>query len=78
MEFVENALASRDLDEPKCDTEAQAKYRMFLKLFALPKELDEVSKQKITFAYEKLLEITEIERSFQSIQTQRFLMHLIW
>lgn len=77
MKFVESALATRDLDTPECDTDAQAKYRMFLKLFALPKEFNQVSQWRITLVYRMVMEIPQIQQLFQSTQTKRFLMHLI-
>lgn len=77
MKFVECALQSRDLDAPECESNAQIKYRLFLKLFALPKDISEVG-QEIVDMYMSLLEIPAIVQFFRSVNERRFLMHLIW
>lgn len=74
--FVERALATRDLDAPQCESSAQIKYRLFLKLLASPKDISEV-RQEIFEVYGFLLEIPFIVQFFRTDQEKRFLMHLI-
>lgn len=75
--FVDSALSTRDFDSPECESSSQAKYRSFLKLFAVPKDVEAVE-QQIYDAYKLLLEIPLIAKFFYSKQEKRFLMHLIW
>lgn len=63
IEFVESALASRDLDSAHCESDDQIKYRLFLKLFALPRGMISVRVQ-IIYTYKLLLEIPFIEQFF--------------
>lgn len=77
MEFVEQALATRDLDTPECVSDTQTKYSLFLKLGISTDGIMERIKRVVFGSYRSLLGIPEIQRRFQSKQERRFLMHLI-
>lgn len=77
MRFSERALATRDLDAPECESIEQTKYRLFLKLFALPIDLNTAGK-RIFDTYQLLMDIASIKQIFHSTKERRFLMHLIW
>lgn len=77
MDFVERSLASRDLYAPECDTEAQHKYRLFLKLNILADREQEEKDCTLSWAYQLLMEIPEVKQCFQNKRQKRFLMHLI-
>lgn len=73
MQFVECGLETRDLDAPECESDAQIKYRLFLKLFVQSKDV----RQDMFIIYKSLLEIPFIGEFFHSDKERRFLMHLI-
>lgn len=77
MGFVESGLATRDLGTPKCNTDAQRKYRAFLKLKILDDRLQEEMDRLLSLSYPLLFDIPEIEQRFRSTREKRFLMHLI-
>lgn len=76
-EFVGSALATHHFDTPKCSSDVQTKFSMFLKRNFSPEEMDDELKILIFWSYHLLMKIPEIERCFQSAQEKRFLMHLI-
>lgn len=76
MKFVEDAVATRDLDSPACESDSQVKYRLFLKLFSLPQKINSV--HDIYDTYKLLMDIPLIENFFHSEDAKRFLKHLIW
>lgn len=78
MDFVERALATRDIDISTIDASAQSKYGLFLKLKALPREMDLMVSIKVYLTYRCLLDIPEIKRQFDTKKKQRFLLHLIY
>lgn len=67
MRFTECALATRDLDAPECESKEQTKYRLFLKLYALPIDINAAG-GRILVTYKLLLEIPSIKQFFQSIK----------
>lgn len=79
MEFVECALSTRNFDVPKCSSDTQAKYSMFLKLklTVSPEVITGKMKSVVFWVYHMLLDLPEIKRSIQSKREKRFLMHLI-
>lgn len=79
MEFVECALSTRNFDVPKCNSDIQSKYSMFLKLKLIvsTKWMTDKMKSVVFWAYQMLLGMPEIERCIQSKREKRFLMHLI-
>lgn len=77
--FVEAAVATRDFNEPQCDSVMQAKYKVFLKLFAIVEdEPDAMVKIHAFQIYHLILNIPRANAYFGTMRTQRFLMHLIW
>lgn len=77
-EFVENALATRDFDAPKCSTDIQSKYRSFLKLNYVHDDISDELKRQISWSYQlMMMKMPEVQQRFQSQRDQRFLMHLI-
>lgn len=81
IEFVEKALATRDFNSPSCDTVMRSKYKVFLKSFTILE--DEPNQDGMlrfhTFEmYQLILNIPRAKRYFDTMQKQRFLMHLIW
>ncbi|XP_031616820.1 SET and MYND domain-containing protein DDB_G0273591-like [Contarinia nasturtii] len=82
MEFVENQLATPKFDLPKSfpddlQTKYLAKYGMFLKLTANPKEADCDEILNIYLAFKCISMIPIIKASFDTKRKKRFLMHLI-
>lgn len=77
MGFVESALVARDPDTPKCSSDAQSKYRSFLKLDISTDKIQEEIDRSVYHSYQLLLEIPEVKRRFQLKREKRFLMHLI-
>lgn len=77
MAFVQSALATRDLALPRCNSDVQTKYSMFLKMKFSEEEIDDDLHVLLLWSYHLLMKIPEIEQRFQSKQEKRFLMHLI-
>lgn len=78
MKFVEGALVTRDFDSLHGLSDVQLQYGQFLKLLPVLKVLStELIFQYLT-AYNNLFKIGEIQQRFNSKQTTRFLIHLIW
>lgn len=79
MEFVECALSTRDFDTPKCSSDVQSKYSMFLKLELnmSANEMNENMKRIVFWSYQMLLEMPEIKRRIHSKREKRFIMHMI-
>lgn len=77
MEFVERALATRDIDTPNCSTDVQKRYGMFLKMNFSSEEMNDDLKIIIFWSYHLLMKIPEIKERFRSTHEKRFLMHLI-
>lgn len=79
MNFVEAALTCRDVfDSPKCSTDDESKYRMFLKLLVFPAQMNEEWMSKIGATYYTILHIQEMRQRFNRKHKRRFLQHLIW
>lgn len=77
--FVEAAVHSRDFNLPQCDSVMRTKYKVFLKSFAIVEaEPDSMLKLHTLQIYHLILKIPRANVYFGTMQTQRFLMHLIW
>lgn len=77
--FVEKAMATRDFNSPGCDSVMQSKYKVFLKSFAIVEdEPDFVFRFRTFQIYHLILNIPRAKQYFDTMEKQRFLMHLIW
>lgn len=74
MEFVGNVLADKTSNLPEQPIDHRSKYRFFLKSVALP----EIHIEDLTIDfYKMIMAMNKIGILFDSMQKQRFLMHLI-
>lgn len=78
MEFVEKNVSTPMTDFPKTCSNAQTKYAMFLKLNSSPKEMNFEQICKLYLSYKCIMDIPTLNDRFNTIQKQRFLIHLIW
>lgn len=81
IEFVEAALATRDYNTPICDYDSvmQSKYKLFLKSFTIVNDKPNFMRRfHFCEIYQLIMLIPRAKQYFDTMKTQRFLMHLIW
>lgn len=75
MNLVSDILSKRGKEKPPAANDLQSKYKLFLNL--QPDKLDVLKLGLIYKVYTALMDISMVEKMFDSLQSKRFLMHLI-
>lgn len=75
MRLVADILLKRGTETPSAANDLQSKYKLFLNL--QPDKLEKLDLELIYKVFTALMDISQVNKMFNSIESQRFLMHLI-